>query len=71
MKFITKSHKQGDITLEAKYPELFQEVKDVISGISEEDIRLRHETKYPKKMSLSFAINDLLKERFKEKKMDD
>lgn len=68
MKYLTKSHKQGDIILnEARYAPLFQEVIDVISGISDEDILQKHQSQYSGKMSLSYAINDLLKERFVQK----
>ncbi len=68
MKFVTKSHKQGDIILnESRYVSLFEEVKEVILGISEEDIKQRHQGKYSRKMSLSYAINDLLKERFSQR----
>jgi len=68
MQFITEPHRQGDIILaEQRYSALYQEVKDVISSISDKDIITRHQTKFDKKMSLSYAINDLLKERFVQK----
>ena len=65
MRFITKSFKRGEIILNsAEYSELFNEVKSVISNITDEDIIEKHTSKYPTSMSLSAAINDLLKDRF-------
>lgn len=65
LRFITQQHRQGDIVLnDVSNASLYQEVKDAISGISDQDIRTRHEVKFFSKMSLSYAINDLLRERF-------
>lgn len=67
MKFTTRAYKQGDIVLSnTKYSSLFEEVKNVISNISDEDIKNKHNTKFSGKMSLSYAINELLKERLVE-----
>jgi len=68
MKFKTQPHRQGDIILnEQNYSGLYQEVKDAISSISDMDIIKRQNEKYPKKMSLSHAINDLLRDRLETK----
>ena len=65
MEFVTKSHRNGDIILaEERHATIYEEIKAVIGGISDADIWKKHEEKYSKKMSLSYAINDLLKERF-------
>ncbi|HAE36416.1 TPA: hypothetical protein DCX66_01760 [Candidatus Nomurabacteria bacterium] len=64
MNFTTKSHKQGDIILaEARYSGLFEEIKTAITNISDQDIIDKHNLKYAGKMSLSYAINDLIKDR--------
>lgn len=68
MRFITKSFKNGELVLNAsEHISIFQEIKEVISGISDEDIKVRHETRHSGNKSLSVAINELLKERFIEK----
>ena len=65
MKYQTKPHKEGDIILnEARYFPLYQEILDVIGSISDEDIISLHQTKYAKTMSISKAINHLLRDRF-------
>jgi hypothetical protein len=65
MKFITHAHRQGDIILkEERYSAIYKEITDVISSITDQDVITKHETKYGQKMSLSYAINDLLRERF-------
>ena len=68
MEFITKAYRSGDIILsEESHAAIFEEIKAVIGGISDADIWKRHEERYSKKMSLSYAINDLLRNRFVEK----
>lgn len=68
MKFITQSHREGDILLaQERYKDLYKEITDVISSISDNDIKSKHKRKYDNKMSLSYAINDLLKDRFIQK----
>ncbi|MBP6858282.1 MAG: hypothetical protein KBC33_00405 [Candidatus Pacebacteria bacterium] len=65
MKFIKESHKHGDFILsQEKYVTQYHEIEEVISSISDSDIISRHREKYPQTMSLSHAINDLLRERF-------
>lgn len=68
MKFVTESHRQADIILnEARFSALYKEISDLIGSITDEDIKACHNSKYSNKMSLSLAINDLLKERFIQK----
>ncbi|HEU0080969.1 MAG TPA: BglII/BstYI family type II restriction endonuclease [Candidatus Paceibacterota bacterium] len=68
MKFQTHSHRHGDIILkEGGYSSQYQEVLDVISGISDQDILEKYGKEYLGHMSLSHVINDLLRERFVEK----
>ncbi len=68
MKFVTQSHREGDILLsQERYANLYKEITDVISSVSDQDIKNKHSDRYNKKMSLSYAINDLLKERLVKK----
>jgi hypothetical protein len=68
MKFVTKAHRQGDIILnEERFSPLYKEIVEIISSISDEDIKTCHASKYPGKMSLSHTINSLLKVKFIEK----
>lgn len=68
MKYILHSFREGETVL--KKPEFlptFSEILEVITNISDNDIKQKHVAKYMEKMSLSYAINDLLRERFAEK----
>ncbi len=68
MKYVIKPHRQGDIILkEETYSALYQEVLDAISSITDMDMIRKQTEKYSNKMSLSYAINDLLRERLEEK----
>ena len=65
MRFITKSFKNGAIVLRSdEHSRLLQEIYEIIQGISEDDIKIKHESRHAGCKSLSPAINDLLKERF-------
>lgn len=68
MKYRTQAHKDGDIILnEQRYFSFYQEILDAIASIKDEEIIALHQSKYAKTMSLSKAINQLLRERLVEK----
>jgi len=64
MKYLINSFREGETVLnQGEYKSHYDEVLEVIKNITDEDIKNRHLQKYSTKMSLSYAINDLLKER--------
>jgi len=64
MKYITHSHRNGQIIFQdPSYKDIWDNIHDVITSITDEDLIIQH-NKYVGKMSLSHAINHLLKERF-------
>lgn len=68
MQYKIHSHRHGKTVLrEEKYAEFYAELLGVISGIEDEDLISRHESFDGKSMSLSKAINELMKERLVEK----
>lgn len=68
MEFVKESYRYGDTVLsEASIAPLYLELENVINDISDQDIISKHQSKYSNKMSLSYAINDLLKERLTAK----
>ncbi|QCW99944.1 hypothetical protein FGM00_07465 [Aggregatimonas sangjinii] len=70
MNYVTHSFRHSEVILnEPEFIDLFTEMTDLLTGISDEDLIAKHESygadnlvRTPK--SLSKAINDLLKERF-------
>jgi hypothetical protein len=65
MKYKIHSYRHGEIILhEATFLPIYNEVLSVLDGISEQDLIDRHNSLTGSKMSLSTAINQLLKERF-------
>ena len=77
MKFKAHSFRHAGVILEqTEFVDQFHELIDIITNISDEDIIFQHQSygienmeKTPK--SLSKAINDLLKQRFVEKKWNE
>lgn len=68
MKYKIQAHRYGDVILAQEgFSRLYKEIKDVISDISDLDIVQKQQEKYSNKMSLSYAINDLLKDGFTAK----
>jgi len=68
MKFVKESHRLADsIFAQEAFVAQYHEIDQVISGISDEDIKRVHLAKYAKQKSLSKAINELLCERFEAK----
>lgn len=63
MEFVTYSHRHGEKLLESEYPELWKEVKEVITEITEKELIKQFPISKNTK-SLSAAINQLLKEKF-------
>jgi len=66
MEFKTYSHRNGLELLETQHKKIWEELQEVIKNISEKDLI----NKFPiskNKMSLSSAINNLLKERLSER----
>lgn len=66
MEFEIYDHRHGLNLLETQYKEQWEELKDVLKNITEKDLI----NQFPiskNKMSLSAAINDLIKERLVEK----
>ena len=66
MEFETHSYRNGKELLETQYPEIWEELKEVLTNITDEDLK----NKFPiskNKMSLSAAINNLIKERLVER----
>lgn len=67
MKFEIYSHRHGEIILnEPQYKEQWNEVKNVLENITDEEI-IEQFPKSSNKMSISAAINNLIKERLIEK----
>ena len=65
MKFITHSYRHGEAILkEEAFFSVYREIESVISGITDDDLKNKHLSYSGKQMSLSRAINDILKERF-------
>lgn len=68
MKYQTYSHRNAEVVLSTpEFEGIFAEIKGILDGISEQEIANLHLSKHAAKMSLSHAINQLLKERFVEK----
>ena len=65
MRFSTYSHRHAGTLFgcEEPYLTLWSEVSSAISGISDDDIVHLYESKYSASMSISAAINELLRER--------
>jgi hypothetical protein len=67
MDFKTYSHRHGEIIFqEANYIKAWNEIVSVITSITDDELIKKHEA-YKGVMSLSKAINELLKEKFVEK----
>jgi Restriction endonuclease BglII len=65
MRFITHSYRHGEAILrESQFLSIYNEVVAVISNVTDEDLKSKHLSFNGKQMSLSRAINDVLKERF-------
>jgi hypothetical protein len=65
MRYVIHSFRHGEAILSGEiYKPVYQEVLDVIKGISDDDLKEKHGSFARPPMSLSKAINDLLKERF-------
>jgi hypothetical protein len=65
MKFVKKSHRLADeIFAQEAFVAQYHEIVQIISDISDDDIKRVHLQKYAKQKSLSKAINLLLLERF-------
>ncbi len=64
MDFITHSHRNGFIIFQdEKYKAIWNNIVKIITDISEEDLMAQHNS-YEGVMSLSHAINQILRERF-------
>jgi hypothetical protein len=64
MKYITHSHRNGLIIFQdVTYKSIWENIHKVISDITEEDLIAQHNS-YSGVMSLSHAINQLLRDRF-------
>lgn len=64
MRFITHSYRHGEAILrEPEFLPIYEEIKAAIMGVTDTDLRTRHLSYGGRQMSLSRAINDLLKER--------
>jgi hypothetical protein len=63
MEYIVKSHRYGELILEQKFPELWEEIKSAIESISDDEIIKVQKDKYSKQKSLSKALNFLIKEK--------
>jgi len=68
MEFISHQHRFGKDLLETRYPKAWEDIRDVISSISDEDVISLHESEYFKHKSISTALNTLIKERFQSKR---
>lgn len=67
MRFTTHSFREGDvISQQPDFRAIYNEIVEAISSITDDDLRSAH-VAHPKAMSLSYAINDLLKERLVER----
>src|SRR5258708_36085344 len=65
MRFITHSYRHGEAILrEPQFLPIYEEIKAAIAGFSDSDLKTKHLSFEGRQMSLSRAINDLLKERF-------
>ena len=64
MEFKSHEHRFGSVLLRTEFPSAHEEIHEVISSITDEDIIKQHEEKHPKQKSISMALNDLLRERF-------
>jgi len=69
VKYITHSHRDAETILSTpEHIAVYEEIKAVLNEITDEDIISKHSEKYSLKMSLSYAINDLLRDGFRKKK---
>lgn len=68
MEFETTSHRHAKAVLKSQtdYAKLWTEIKQALSGISDEDIIRLHEEKYSNQKSISTALNTLIKERLED-----
>jgi len=66
MEFVSHTHRNGKELLETQYPEIWEELKEVLKNITDEDL-IKRFPESKNKMSLSAAINNLIKERLVEK----
>lgn len=65
MRFISHSYRHAEAILrEPQFLPIYEEVQAAIAAVTEEDLQARHTGYGGKQMSISRAINDLLKERF-------
>lgn len=71
MEALMHSHRFGLELVESKYKTLWDEIKEIIASISDDDIikvfNQQNESKKTANKSISVAINKLLKDRFKKK----
>jgi hypothetical protein len=65
MRFITHSFRHSEAILrEPQFLPAYEEVKEILTGLTDNDLKEKHSSYNGKQMSLSRAINDILKERF-------
>jgi hypothetical protein len=66
MEFVIHSHRHGERLLETEYPQLWDEIKEALNSITDEDLIKQFPISKNKK-SLSAAVNQLIKERLVKK----
>ena len=67
MKFVTHEHRFGEHLIKSQFPSAWNDICDVISSVSDDDIIKLHEGNYSKQKSISKALNHLFRNRFVEK----
>jgi len=67
MKFVTHEHRFGEHLIKSQFPSAWNDICDVISSVSDDDIIKLHEGNYSKQKSISKALNHLFRDRFVEK----
>jgi hypothetical protein len=63
MDFVVHSHRHGETLLETLYGNLWNELKKILTNITDDDLEKQFSTSKSKK-SLSTALNDIIRERF-------
>ena len=67
MKFVTHEHRFGENLIKSQFPSAWNDICDVISSVTDDDIIKLHEGNYSNQKSISKALNHLFRDRFVEK----
>ena len=70
MKFVTHEHRFGEHLIKSQFPTAWNDICDVISSVTDDDIIKLHEGNYSNQKSISKALNHLFRDRFVEKEWE-